>query len=166
VPAGAKPGTTFELRAGLYDPAGGARLALSGPSDGESRIRLGRLRVEEDGGLAWTPLPQTETTDPVVARQNPKGTPIDFGPLTTAGGVRLTRDGRTLVITLLPNERGGEFDVAVRPSALPWPVAEPTQVEAVAEDGRVFTRAPARRQGETVSITCLPGVFQYRLTGE
>ena len=102
-------------------------------------IRLGRLRVEENGALAWTP--ETETTDPALGRQNPKGTPIDFGPLTTGGGVRLTRDGRTLVITPLPSERGGKFDVAVRPSGLPWPVAEPMQVEALAEDGQVLTRA-------------------------
>jgi hypothetical protein len=164
VPAGVEAGTMFELRAGLYDPEGGTRLALPGLTDGESRIRLGRVLVEQDGGLAW--IPHTATTDPGLARQNPKGTPIDFGPLTTAGGVRLTRDGRTLAITPLPSERGGPFEVAVRPSALPWPVAEPTQVEAVAEDGQVVSRTPARRQGETVSLTCLPGVFRYRLTGE
>jgi hypothetical protein len=172
VPAGVEPGTTFELRAGLYNPEGGPRLALSGPSDAESRIRLGRLRVEANGSLAWTPhpAPADAETDPALSRQNPGGTPIDFGPLTTAGGVRLTRDGRALVITPLPGarERNRRFEVTVRPSALPWPVAlaEPTQVEAVADDGKVLTRTPARRQGETVSVTCEPGVFQYRLTGE
>jgi hypothetical protein len=172
VPAGVEPGTTFELRAGLYNPDGGPRLALTGPADGESRIRLGRLRVKEKGGLVWTPHPAPAEPDPVLARQNPEGTPIDFGPLTTAGGVRLTRDGQALVITPLPGarerERNRRFEVAVRPSALPWPVAlaEPAQVEAVADDGKVLTRTPARRQGESLSVTCEPGVFQYRLTGK
>ena len=40
-PAGVKPGTTFELRVGLYDAESGTRLALPGPTDGDSRDPAG-----------------------------------------------------------------------------------------------------------------------------
>ncbi|MFW5693011.1 MAG: hypothetical protein ACOCWL_02230, partial [Thermoguttaceae bacterium] len=169
IPADARPGDTFELLGGLYVPQGGERLALSGPTTGDRRIRLGRLRVEGEGdtvtGIAWTPHQEPET-DPYFARLNPGAKPVDFGPVVTAGGVRLRREGEALTITPLPNASGPEFDVRIRLGELPWPVAAPARVEAVAEDGSVLAREAAQVAEGTVDLRCRPGVFQYRLTRE
>jgi len=99
----------------------------------------------------------------ILERQNPEGKPIDFGPLVTAGGCRLTRRQNTLVITPLPGEDKPEFTVRLRWAALPWRLPEPTGVEAVAEDGSLLSRRPLRREGDAVIVDCGPGVFCYRL---
>jgi hypothetical protein len=163
VPDGVAPGTTFELRAGLYHPGGGPRLRLDGPDDGDRRVRLGRIRVREDG-LEWAPQPAV--VDPASARQNPTGRVVDFGPIATAGGVRVVREGANLVVTPLPSGRVERaLDVRLRPDALGWSPAGAVTVEAIAEDGRVLSRAAARREGDSLVVPGAPGAFQYRLVG-
>ena len=44
VPEGSKPGSSFELRAGLYDPKNGPRLELTGPGDDRRGSGLARCR--------------------------------------------------------------------------------------------------------------------------
>ena len=99
----------------------------------------------------------------VLARQNPKGKPIDFGPLVTAGGCRLAREGDALVLTPLPGDGGPEFAVRLRWAALPWQLPEPSHLEVVGEDSGVLSRRPVRREGEAFVVDCSPGVFCYRL---
>lgn len=99
----------------------------------------------------------------ILSRQNPESKPIDFGPVVTAGGCRVTRDGSALLVTPLPDEKVPAFTVRLRWTALPWQLPEPTQVEAVAEDSSVLSRQPVRREGDVVALDCRPGVFCYRL---
>lgn len=164
VPGGARPGTVYELRIGLYEPGSGERLYLSGPDDGTHRIRMGSVRVDGDGervaGMSWTAVaPQP---DPLLLRQNPEAKPVDFGPATTSGGVRLSRQGDALVITPLP-EGDKPFTVAVRWSALPWKLPTPDALETLDAGGGVTTRHPLDRQGDSYPIVCEPGVFGYRM---
>lgn len=160
-------GTELELRAGLYDP-NGPRLALMGADDGERRIRLGKVKLEapSDGPtrLLWTPQP--EVPNPMHARQNPRGTPVDFGAVVTAGGIRLMVDGDSLLLTPLPGERVPEFEVRLNPAQLPWRIGALARVESLAEDGSSLASEAVRRDGEAIVITCRPGVFQYRLGKE
>jgi hypothetical protein len=200
IPADAPAGTQWELRAGLYDPQSGRRLWILGPNDGQHRIRLGLLRLQEaaDGGpgktgqtagqpesplaagksdgradkpapaparsalqLRWTPLPAEE--DPVLARMNPEAKPIDFGPVVTAGGVRLHPEDQALLITPLP-DADRPFDVVVRWSKLPWKLPRPEILEHLDMDGRVLTKRrlqPAETQ-EEILLHCSPGIFAYR----
>jgi len=158
-------GETLWLRMGIYRPADGGRLALTGPDDGERRIRLGTIRLEGVDGklsrIAWKlhePSP-----DPWLARQNPAGQPIDFGPVTTAGGCRLTREGDSLLVTPLPSRPGAQLTVRLHLAKLPWELPQPTHVEAVAEDGQISNRQALRHDGDTLVIECEPGVFAYRL---
>ena len=166
VPVATKPGDEFDLLVGLYDPAGGGRLTLSGPLTDDQRVRLGKLRVEGDGekvtGLAWKPHEET-AADPYLARLNPERTPVDFGEVTTAGGVRLRPLAESLVITILPGERRPEFDVSIRLGDLPWTVKTTAEVEAVAEDGSVLSREAITAAAGVVTITGRPDVFEYRL---
>jgi len=158
-------GKTWELRMGIYRPADGSRLALTGPDDGERRTRLGTIRPESTAGelrgIAWTPhRPQP---DPWLARQNPDGKSVDFGPVATSGGCRLTCQGDALLLVPLPNERGPALTVRLHPAKLPWRLPELTHVESIAETGEASNRQPLRRQHGAIVIECQPGVFGYRL---
>jgi len=101
-----------------------------------------------------------------MARLNPDGKPIDFGPVVTVGACRLTRDEDVLVVTPLPLDRGPGFTVQLRWDELPWKLPQPAHVEQLAEDGSVADRQPVRRDGDAVVIECEPGVFAYRLVRE
>ena len=142
---------------------------MIGPEVGDGRIRLGKVKLDGDGdgltGVSWEPhRPQA---DPLLARWNPDSRPIDFGPVTTEGGCRLSREGDSLVITPLPADRGAEeFTVRLRWSDLPWQLPQPTQVEAVAEDGIVQETLPIARDGKTAVVRCRPGTFAYKLVRE
>ena len=111
--------------------------------------------------LRWTPLPAEE--DPVLARMNPEAKPIDFGPVVTAGGVRLHPEDQALLITPLP-DADRPFDVVVRWSKLPWKLPRPEILEHLDMDGRVLTKRrlqPAETQ-EEILLHCSPGIFAYR----
>lgn len=51
---------TFDVRVGLYQPAGGQRARLRGKDDGERRIVVGRIRVNGDE-VAFVPVEKEET---------------------------------------------------------------------------------------------------------
>ena len=167
IPDDLAPGATIELRIGLYRPSG-ARLEIAGPDDGDRRIRMGTVRLEGDAdkltGLAWAP--HEPEPDPLLARQNVQGKPIDFGPVTTVGACRLTRQKDALVVTPLPGEREPAFTVQLAWEQLPWELPKPTHVERLAEDGRVLSRGAVRWDDDTLTIECEPGVFAYHLLRE
>ncbi|MHC4398760.1 MAG: DUF5696 domain-containing protein [Planctomycetota bacterium] len=94
------------------------------------------------------------------------GVPVDFGPVVTAGGCRLTRQGDVLVVTPLPIAPGQGFTVQLRRARLPWKLPEPAHVESLGLDGSVVARSPLGRQDDAVAIDCRPGAFAYRLVGE
>ncbi|GAB6186767.1 hypothetical protein [Thermopirellula anaerolimosa] len=109
VPDQLKPGDTVELRIGAYDPRSGRRLTLAGPGDGDTRVRLGTLAVGEDDKLTWTA--QSEVEDPLQARMNSDGKAIDFGIVTTAQALRITREGDAVRITALPHDDTVEANI-------------------------------------------------------
>ncbi|MGQ9914512.1 MAG: hypothetical protein ACUVQQ_09225 [Thermogutta sp.] len=102
VPEQLKPGDSVELRVGAYDPRSGRRLTLSGPGDGDSRVRLGTLTVGENGKLTWTAADEVE--DPLQARMNPAGKVIDFEVAATAQGLRVTQENDGVRVTALPHD--------------------------------------------------------------
>ncbi len=158
--------TTWGLCLGFYRPTDGRRLPLTGPDDGTGRIRLGTIRLGVKGGrpdgMAWTP--HQPKPDAWLARQNPQAKPIDFGGITTATGVRLSRDGNRLLLTPLPNTGKDEFTVRLTPAVLRWQLPQPRHVEMLGEDGEVIRRVPVQRQGDTILIEVEPATFAYRLT--
>lgn len=166
VPEERKAGEKFELRVGLYAPAGGGpRLTLSGADDGERRIRLGTVELTSaaDQGTDWRWEPFSVGADPYLARQNPDGQAVDFGPVRRAGGCRLVRDGNSLLLIPLPDSGRAGTRFELRWDRLPWPLANPTHIEALAEDGRSLRRTAV---GEAIVIDSEADVFAYRLGGE
>jgi len=106
---------------------------------------------------------RAQEPDPFLARQNPEGKPVDFGPVVTAGACRLTPEGKALQVTPLPGNEGSGPVVRIHWSKLPWPLPEPAHVESLDETGNVTSRQPVRREGEAIVLKCKPGVFAYRV---
>jgi len=173
IPAELPVGTKLELMVGIYHRGDGERMWITGPDDGNRRVRLGHICLEgSDGrvtGVDWQPMP--EAADPVLARQNPSARPIDFGAVITSGACRLTPQGDALLVTPLPWPRETEvasrnaFSVQIRWSSLPWSLAAPVAVERLAEDGTVLGRESIGRRGELIELRCEAGTFAYRLVG-
>jgi hypothetical protein len=95
---------SFELRTGLYSPAD--RANLIGLNDDQHRLRLATIEWTGDK-VAWKPL--AAPSNPFLTRFNRKNQPINFGPLTTTGALRLTKEGTTTLLTPLPG--GPAFEV-------------------------------------------------------
>lgn len=161
VPTDCRPGQSLELRYGIYNQQSGDRLPLAGSNDGDNRIRLGSIRLEGQAdklsGLAWTA--HKPEPDPLLKRLNVEGRLIDFGPLVTAGGCRITREGSGLLVTPLPQSGGPKFTARIRWSALPWNLPEPTQMQAVTLDGKRPAPQPVRRDGQFLLVEAGPEVF-------
>lgn len=157
---------TVELRAGVYHPVRGERLDLAGPDDGTRRIRVGKLRLRADGdrhtSVEWTPHPPEP--DPLLARQNPQAKPVDFGPVVTCAGVRLSVQKKSLLVIPLPQTPAGT-EIVLRWDRLPWPLPEPLAVEVLGLDGQVQGRQPVRRDGGQTVLVTQPNAFAYRLGG-
>jgi hypothetical protein len=165
LPKDARAKGGYEVGIGLYDPKTGVRLELSGPDDGSRRIHLGRLVVESEGDrvTGLTLKRPAERPDPLLARLNPEKKAIDFGPIATAGGCRLSREGNALVVTPLPQPGKAKTAARIRWAALPWSIPQPTKVEVLAEDGRVARTVEPRRDGDAVLLDFEPDAFAYRL---
>lgn len=163
-PQTARPGEEFELRAGIYHPQTGQRLQVSGPDDGTQRIRLGTLRLlgqaEQITGVQWKPHPPQH--DPLLARQNPDGKPVDFGPVVTCAGVRLVPERNRLLLIPLPQTPAGT-EIVLRWDRLPWSLPQPAEVESLAPDGQVQSRRAVHRDGQQIRLVTQPGGFAYRL---
>ncbi len=105
----------YEWKIGLFK-AGGGRVSLEGADDGNSRIRLGVLRVR-DGGQTISFEPERATPDDRAKlyrrNVNETGKVVDFGPLRTNGSVLVRREGSgknaAWVLRALP--RRGDFTV-------------------------------------------------------
>jgi len=160
-------GEVLELRVGLYSPTrGGPRLALLGTDDGERRIRLGVVKLTGQAdrvtGIRWEPLPAA--VDPYLARQNPEGKLVNFGSVRTAGGCRLVRQEKTLLLVPLPDSGSVRSRFELAWERLPWQLPAPTHIESLGEDGRVLRRVSIGASGPV--IECEPDVFAYRLVRE
>jgi hypothetical protein len=73
----------FEIRMGLFRSLNGSRAALEGPLDGESRCRVGRVKIDSDK-ITFQPLEQSPVQnqmDPAVFTHADQGWAEDLHPL-------------------------------------------------------------------------------------
>lgn len=163
LPDAIKPGTELELRVGLYRPEGGRRLLLSGPDDGQSRIRLGKLTVAADRSLSWVGLP--DEIDQLMLRKNSEGRDIDFGGVITAQGLRVTREDRGIRVMPLPFEDRATTAKIVW-NKLPWRLPPPQRIEYRDLDGQVIKTEAVSGDGSSVSISIVPPAVDCRIVTE
>ena len=102
-----------------------------------------------------------EGPDPRLPRMNPDGRVVAFGAVSTNGGVRLTRTGNAL--ELMPLPQSPSFTVRIRWQQLPWRLAQPKELTAVDQEGRVLRRQAIKLTAGEIQLTCEPDVFAYRL---
>ncbi|MBI4556329.1 MAG: hypothetical protein HY706_01980 [Candidatus Hydrogenedentes bacterium] len=163
VPEKFRPGQSFELRVGLYDPTTHARAAIEGYDDDSQAVRLAAilLKGESDtlSGVEWKTL--AEKDDPRAARGNPTQKMIAFDGVTTNGAARLTNDAGRIVVTPLPS--GQPFILRLRPDQIAGGIPEITRVSAVNENGEVQQSVEFRKDAGEIILECGPGVSAYRL---
>jgi hypothetical protein len=118
LPQGLKDGH-YEWLIGLYDPKnGGERVSLQGMDDGASRIRLGILRVSNDGAelsfAAETNRPVPEPGEWRRQHLNLAGKVIDFGDVRTDGSVWLNREQGFWRLQVWPRNRPFALELSAR----------------------------------------------------
>ncbi|MGB4727742.1 MAG: hypothetical protein WBH86_10080, partial [Thermogutta sp.] len=163
LPDAIKPGTELELRVGLFRPGDGRRLLLSGPDDGQSRIRLGKLTVSADRSLSWVGLP--DEIDQLMLRKNSEGREIDFGGVITAQGLRVTREDRGIRVMALPFEDRATTAKIIW-KKLPWRLPPARRIEYRDLDGRVVETEAVSGDGSLVSISIVPPAVDCRIVTE
>lgn len=164
IPDQVLPESTLELRTGLYNPKTGNRYPVGGFTDGIHGIRLAMLQLKgtQDAlqGVEWKRLDDPDRLG-VEQRVNRNNKPVDFGPVTTEGALRLEREGNGVRITPLPDSP--PFQVTLSWDKLPWKLPKPTSLEACTEDGTIIEKNNMGWENNTVSFVGKPGVFAYKL---
>lgn len=102
----------YNVCVGLFQP-GGERLHLQGLADGNSRIKVGTLFVD-DNGVRFSPTPESagNQNDWYQQHLNVGGKVIDFGTLRTNGSVHVVRQGNEWILQTLP--RDANFTVELK----------------------------------------------------
>lgn len=160
VPGTARPGDSYEVRVGLYHPAGAWREPLDGADDGERRIVLGEVTLAGKGarvtGLRWRPR---QTPTPSASARSP--VEVDFGGLATAGAVRLSSGASGWLVTPLPG--GGACTVRLLPARWPGQSTALHTATSLGEDGSELATVPLEGRAAAPVLRCAPGVFAYLL---
>jgi hypothetical protein len=165
LPQSARPGDTFDVRAGLYNPETGAQSRIADTQDGDRSVQLGTLTFTGTDatvtGITWTPTVPDNSEEPRLARLNPTGKAIQFGAVTTTGACRIARDANGITVRPLPGSPA--FTLRIEWPKLPWTLPLSAQVEAIGQEGQRLSLEAVQREGDTLVLTCQPEVFEYRL---
>jgi hypothetical protein len=110
------PDGTYSIRVGLYDPATGNRLLLSGDNDGTGRYIVGQLIVSGAGTQFDLLSPSGVANDP---RLNAADSVVNFGPVQTDGMVTIIKDSGLWILRPYPRYRN--FTVLLNSATFPVP---------------------------------------------
>jgi hypothetical protein len=164
VPSG-MPAGEYDVLVGLYDSKGDQRrrrlLGLEMPNQ---RYLIGKLKLETKvangatnlAGLAFT---KTSATPPTVRLPNLK--PVDFGPVTTTDGLRITTGTDSLTFTALPE--GIAFNLEADLTRLAGRPVSGRTLEILDARGNVVRTENASVEGNSLRLKLQPENFAYRL---
>lgn len=96
------PDGTYSIRMGLYDPATGDRLLLSGNNDGTGRYIVGYLTLNAGGTQVTFTPPPAPANDP---RLNASGSIVGFNTVQTDGMISITQQNGQWVLRPFPRYR-------------------------------------------------------------
>ncbi len=161
LPADVKLPATFAVRTGFYHPgSGGARLRLSGSTDGTGRARCGTVTADAKGAITWKPEPPDPELAERQARLNTAGKLVDFGPVATAGVFRL-RYAPGTDWELMPLPGSESCQVQLRLDRLGVPAAKVRQVVAQDLAGRTLDPIAPEQDGSLVRWKTDGQAFRY-----
>jgi hypothetical protein len=101
------PDGEYEWKIGLFS-MGGGRVSLEGVDDGQGRIRLGTLRVRDQGrAITFEPERRSGSEQRALYQQrlNRNSIVVDFGAVRTNGSLFLLRQGEEWILQTLPREK-------------------------------------------------------------
>ena len=161
LPADVKLPATFAVRTGFYHPStGGARLRLSGPTDGTGRARCGTVTADEAGAVTWKPEPPDPELAERLARLNTAGKLVDFGPVATTGAFRL-RHAPGTEWELMPLPGSESCQIQLRLDRMGAPAAKVRQVVAQDLAGHPLDPVAPEQDGSLVRWTTDGRAFRY-----
>lgn len=150
------PDGDYDWLIGLFDPVEGGRINLTGPDAGQSRIRLGTLRLAGNGNevtfVANTATGQADHSAVFLANLNQAGAVINFGDVRTDGSAWVRRQGQQWVLKTWPRDRAFVLEFSGARFGTPAVVR--------CDDGRGGTVAPVV-QGDRWRLP-LTGAREYR----
>jgi hypothetical protein len=112
----ALPDGTYSVRTGLFDPATGNRLPLSGNIDGTGRCIVGFLKVSRGASKITFEAQSSPLSDP---RLDGSGSAVDFGLVRTDGMIAVSREGNQWVLRPYPRSRN--FTILLRTDKFAMP---------------------------------------------
>lgn len=161
LPADVKLPATFAVRTGFYHPgSGGARLRLSGPTDGTGRARCGTVTADAAGAITWEPEPPDPNLTERQTRLNTAGKLVDFGPVATSGAFRL-RYAPGTEWELMPLPGSERCQVELRLDGLGVPAAKVRQVVAQDLAGHPLDPVVPEQDGAIVRWKTDSRAFRY-----
>jgi hypothetical protein len=110
------PDGTYSIRMGLFDPASGVRLLLSGNNDGTNRYIVGYLKITGGGAKVSFKTPVAPKNDP---RLNAAGTVVNFDTVQTDGMISITQQNGQWILRPYPRYRN--FTVLLSAEDFPMP---------------------------------------------
>ncbi len=153
----------FSVRPGFWNPEGGARLDLAGPSE-SGRAKAGTIKVNfKDGQPLVTYVPQAPDADVAQreARLNTAGKMIDFGPVATNGAFRLQHTGNDWLLTPLPDSL--PFDYILKLDHLGAKSTNISGIMAVDRDGKPLSVTKIQRADQNLLSFKTDGAFAYKI---
>jgi hypothetical protein len=110
------PDGTYSIRIGLFDPATGNRILLSGNNDGSERYIIGYLAISGGGSKVAFTAPTAPVNDP---RLNASGSVVNFGSVQTDGMISITQQDGQWILRPFPRYRN--FTVLLNSTNFPAP---------------------------------------------
>ncbi len=156
----------YEILCGLYGAKGsGMRYRLVGAARQTRRYALGTLHVEgtiQDGHTNVTKISMTVAPNQAGhLAALPTTQRVDFGPVRTTHGLRLTEAADQLTITPLPDQPA--FEVTLNLKQFQRTADEVGTLQAVNAQGESLRTVAWRPEGSALTFTTQPTDFGYRL---
>jgi hypothetical protein len=154
----------YEITIGLWDPSTGRRYELLGDNDGSTRYHLGKLIAEgTDEKITNIRLVKHKPKPPPPLRWNVGRTPVDFGPVVTAGSFRCQLNKNTIVVTPLPGL--DPFTVTLRTNKLTGTKDKyTTSVSAIDADDKNIRSIEFDAQNSQIQFQTRKNEFAYKIT--
>lgn len=177
LPSYAKSSDELLFTYGLWDSSSGRRYPLIGLDDGTHRICLGTFEVPQPRkssrgnslNVAWKPASSGSTKlEEWKKRFNQNDRLVNFGPVTTNGGCRLTKKGKNIIVTPLPSNKSAQQTIRINYLELPWHPLKVGCVVSLDEQGASLSESKIipRKEGFFIEIKHNADVFEYRLIHE
>ena len=152
----------YEVFVSLVDPKTKKKMRMIGEEDDATRYRIGTIRIEgTKTDIAGVRVESTDIKPAESSRMNTAGTPLTFGPVSTAGAFRCVIEPKRLVVTPLPG--ADAFDVALQLDQLTGKPSAAQSVDALDAEGKKTRAVEFKTDGSVFRFETRKGEFAYQV---